>query len=153
MEWGGNASIAERERRLQLITFKLEVHSRDLGYLLLEVQVKVSENSSQMEQLGPCYPWDSFCWSTASICVMRTEGFDGNGKHGSEDTPRQEAMRPQSHAWKGKIKGRQIFMAGFNFGRNSGGNYSCLHMQTKHGSSIQWKRQKPQGLFEKAALF
>ena len=30
-----------------------------------------------------------FAGQTASIGVMRTEGFDGNGKHGNEDLPRQ----------------------------------------------------------------
>lgn len=66
-----------------------------------------------MEQLGPCYTVGLFAGQTASICVMRTEGFDGNGSTVTKIPPDREAMRPQSHAWK-ENQG-SIDLHGFNF--------------------------------------
>lgn len=67
MEWGGNG-VLTRERGLQLITFRArnKVHSRDLGYLLLEVQVKVSEipGESRWSSRGPVI-CGTLCWSNS----------------------------------------------------------------------------------------
>ena len=53
--------------------------------------------------------------------------------------PDREAMRPQSHAWKENQGSTDLH--GFNFGRNSGGNYSCLHAN-QAWSSIRVEKAK-----------
>lgn len=137
---------------LQIITFRARKKNsfQRPGLSLLEVQAKESEIPGELRDrvVGTLLSVGPFAGPTASICIMGTEGFDGNGKRGNEEPPDRVGMRPQNHAWtknRGLTACDNQIVCGFSFRRSTGGNCSCLHANSKHGVPSKWKRQKPQG--------
>lgn len=67
--------------------------------------MKVSEIPGSPDgAVGALLPVGLFAGQTASICVMRTEGFDGNGSTVTKIPPDREAMRPQESRLEGKSR-------------------------------------------------